>query len=513
MNSILRFTKMGLISFIIMFCLLIQAHGLGFPQNEGQIIEAVISPKNKKFLVFNGPNALSKMVGSIKNGDLFKLIQKKEQWFEIELSNGVNGWIKNATSGADYESGISMQWKIEFIEANPFKALAFYQSQASEREKLMTTIDSLKKDVSKLHQELYSKELDSRKSKAIRKLSQIPSDTVLIAEIFDSEEGLAFEGGEMLPGCSWYCGPGIYGISSSSNLTSSKDISYTAENAHDFDYTTAWVEGKDSYGIGEYLEYYFYYPDSSLPGLGINQLIIVNGYRKSDALWKANSRVKQFKMYLNDKPIAFISLKDTHLTQFVDFPCIFFEVGKMTKIRFEIIDIFKGEKYKDTAISELLFDGVGVHCLVEGTQISLPDNVTKAIEDLKINDIILSYNFLTGQIESTTVLELAIEYHNNIYKIQFEAGEIFCTADHPFFIQGIGWCSIKPHQTDRYSQYSETKLLRVGSVLGTISDDGKLGYSKIISIERQEGFYRTFAITKLSQNNCYYANGVLVGVE
>ena len=31
------------------------------------------------------------------------------------------------------------------------------------------------------------------------------------------------------------------------------------------------------------------------------------------------------------------------------------------EIRFEIIEVYKGDKYADTAISELFFDGIDVH--------------------------------------------------------------------------------------------------------------------------------------------------------
>jgi hypothetical protein len=31
------------------------------------------------------------------------------------------------------------------------------------------------------------------------------------------------------------------------------------------------------------------------------------------------------------------------------------------RFKFEIADVYPGKKYKDTAITELVFDGVGVH--------------------------------------------------------------------------------------------------------------------------------------------------------
>ena len=85
-------------------------------------------------------------------------------------------------------------------------------------------------------------------------------------------------------GCSWYCGGGNYKIKASSSLGDS----YKAEFANDLSYKTAWVEGKKDEGIGEYLEYYF---KNDSPR--ITEIIISNGYMKSEETWKNNNRVKK----------------------------------------------------------------------------------------------------------------------------------------------------------------------------------------------------------------------------
>ena len=54
---------------------------------------------------------------------------------------------------------------------------------------------------------------------------------------------------------------------------------------------TAWVEGEEGYGIGEYIE-----------STGDNRIwsgtliVILNGFQKSIKLWKKNSRVKTVKV-------------------------------------------------------------------------------------------------------------------------------------------------------------------------------------------------------------------------
>ena len=59
------------------------------------------------------------------------------------------------------------------------------------------------------------------------------------------------------PACSWYCGGVIDSINASSNLAETNGFTYIAENAHDFNHESVWVEGVDGNGIGEYIIYQF----------------------------------------------------------------------------------------------------------------------------------------------------------------------------------------------------------------------------------------------------------------
>ena len=154
-------------------------------------------------------------------------------------------------------------------------------------------------------------------------------------------------------GCSWYCGGGNYKIKASSSL----GLSYKAEFANDLSYKTAWVEGKKDEGIGEYLEYYF---KNDSPR--ITEIIISNGYMKSEETWKNNNRVKKLKLYVNGVPFGILNLKDSRTDQY-------FEVGTLGHnkngtdliLKFEILEVYKGSKYNDTAITEIYFDGIDVH--------------------------------------------------------------------------------------------------------------------------------------------------------
>ena len=48
------------------------------------------------------------------------------------------------------------------------------------------------------------------------------------------------------------------------------------------------------------------------------------------------------------------------------------------------MDVYKGEKYEETAITEIYFDGIDVHCFAIGTQITMADYTTKSIEQIAI---------------------------------------------------------------------------------------------------------------------------------
>jgi hypothetical protein len=166
-----------------------------------------------------------------------------------------------------------------------------------------------------------------------------------------------------LKGCSWYCGGSVKSINSSSELKENNGINYSPKNVHDFNKNTAWIEGKPDFGVGEFIEYCFDFSEVKgyEGGLGINRILLANGYKKNKQIWKNNSRIKQMKVYLNNKPYAILNLLDSFEIQTIDIGEIKFPVNKETKLKFEITQVYEGKKYKDTAISLLMFDGIGVH--------------------------------------------------------------------------------------------------------------------------------------------------------
>jgi hypothetical protein len=158
-------------------------------------------------------------------------------------------------------------------------------------------------------------------------------------------------------GCSWYCGGGNYKVTASSELATQNFNSYKAKSANDLSYLTAWVEGKKGSGIGEYIEYSF---QNNSPR--ITSIIISNGYMKSDNAWKNNNRVKSLKLFVNGKEFGILKLTDSKTDQT-------FKIGTFGHnkdgsdlvLKFEVLEVYRGDKYDDTAITEIYFDGIDVH--------------------------------------------------------------------------------------------------------------------------------------------------------
>ena len=155
--------------------------------------------------------------------------------------------------------------------------------------------------------------------------------------------------------CSWYCGGQIDSVTASSALADR----YAAEKAHDFSIVTAWVEGVEGNGVGEYLRY-------SFPGTcpRITTVLIHNGYVKNWEVWYDNARVKRLLMYYNDEPYAILNLQDTMGLQSFDVGVLGYEdkdSAPAWSIKFEVLEVYPGKKYEDTAITEIYFDGIDVH--------------------------------------------------------------------------------------------------------------------------------------------------------
>ncbi len=166
-------------------------------------------------------------------------------------------------------------------------------------------------------------------------------------------------------GCNFYCGTERAKPTATSALAPKNGETFGAENLHDDSYRTAWAENAEGYGMGESITYTF------APGHPrITQIIVLNGYLKSDKDWQDYSRAKTLKMYINDKPYAVLHLKDSKQEQIFDVDTIgcanrtdkaAMAEQPPTVLRFELGEHYPGRVHAATALTEIYFNGVDVH--------------------------------------------------------------------------------------------------------------------------------------------------------
>ena len=308
------------------------------------------------------------------------------------------------------------------------------------------------------------------------------------------------------PGCSWYCGGQMKKVTSESYLKNHGNFNYKPENIHDIDLFTVWIPDTTGGAIGKKINFHF---EPLSPR--VSKIIVYNGYIKNYELFKSNSRVKTFRLLVNNMPYALLELCDTTSSQtFTIAPQQSKKKNIDLILTFEIIDIYKGTKYTDVAVSEINFDGLDVHCFVAGTEITMADNSTKSIEQIKQGDKVKTYNFRTKKIENTNVTKIINRKHSNLYKLVFKDCEIITTDDHPFWTEKKNWSSLNHLKSNsNYIQNTKIMNLQIGD---KVFIPTKNVFTELTTIEKINGEQQTFTI-ELKKGKNFIANGILVKTE
>lgn len=138
-------------------------------------------------------------------------------------------------------------------------------------------------------------------------------------------------------------------VKATSTLKSENGISYKANLVFDSNLSTAWVEGKYGDGINESLDIIFDNP------IIIKDLKLINGYSKNADIYYKNNRVKKIKVEFSNGEKIYQELEDG-LSSFQRIDIKDSIISKSIKIT--ILEVFKGTKYSDTAISEIDIIGI-----------------------------------------------------------------------------------------------------------------------------------------------------------
>ena len=161
-------------------------------------------------------------------------------------------------------------------------------------------------------------------------------------------------------------------------------------------------------------------------------------------------------------------------------------------------------------------------CIYEQIPVSLKDG-TSSIHDLNVGDMVMSYNWETGQEEEVPILEIKKITHENLYKVMLsvpttgnqvtanqdseELKELILTSDHPIYKQDGGMVSQDPALSKSNYDLSSTEI-QPGDLLQVLN--GKY-YAQV---HRLEGFERKhWTYTIRTKNDNFYANGILVHSE
>ena len=149
---------------------------------------------------------------------------------------------------------------------------------------------------------------------------------------------------------------------------------YKSENICDGKIETAWVEGVDGDGIGEWIKIsidaYTVLSEITTTPFEISKIAIIPGYGKSEKTWVENNRVKKLMLVIHTPPkvipkenewvVIRLNLEDENKFQIFSIPVELTaaNVYPMRKaVWLKIEEVYKGTKYEDTCISEFVAFG------------------------------------------------------------------------------------------------------------------------------------------------------------
>lgn len=160
----------------------------------------------------------------------------------------------------------------------------------------------------------------------------------------------------------------------STTASSTLGNAYKGANICDGDISTAWVEGVEGNGIGEWIKIdidaYSWLAEFTTTPFDIMSIAVIPGYGKSEKTWIENNRVKKLLVVIYTPPQAVpkenewvvlrLNLRDENEFQVFTLPIDLMtssidEMRKTVWLRIE--EVYKGTKYEDTCISEFVMSG------------------------------------------------------------------------------------------------------------------------------------------------------------
>jgi hypothetical protein len=142
-------------------------------------------------------------------------------------------------------------------------------------------------------------------------------------------------------------------------------------------------------------------------------------------------------------------------------------------------------------------------CVAENTIIATEEG-GKEIKDIKVGDLVWSYNFDTNESELKEVLQIQSPIHNDIVNVKLSNEQLLdATFDHPMYSENGELVSYNPSRTMEWYN-GEVKQLEVGTKLKTID-----GTTEVVEIVENIVDIQTYTLF-VKDNKNFYANGVLI---
>jgi hypothetical protein len=154
-------------------------------------------------------------------------------------------------------------------------------------------------------------------------------------------------------------------------------------------------------------------------------------------------------------------------------------------------------------------------CFPAGTPVSYPNGEKKPIENVRVGDTVLGYDFEQSEVVDVKVEELQYPVRGDYFILYFnDSTKLNVTDDHPLWMRYNnyeGWGSIIPQAT--YNSYviydlntNPVNRIRVGMEVFKINKN----WVKIEKIDRVEGVIQTYNLRNVSKTGNFFAGDVLV---
>jgi hypothetical protein len=181
---------------------------------------------------------------------------------------------------------------------------------------------------------------------------------------------------------------------------------------------------------------------------------------------------------------------------------IFEEPQNVIALNLEDVDNFILDIDSIHGFSIGVYFAVAHNCFVGGTEITMEDGSVKNIEDVIDDDVVLSFNENTLNVEPKSISNVRVFDETNFIKIKLENGkEIDSTLDHPYYTTATKMKSYNGTTTNG-------EKLEVGDTLFLLNNEE----SELVKIESITEYTdnKSVYIFTVQDNHNFYANGILV---